>query len=285
MRPIITLTTDFGLHDSYVGVMKGVILGICPDAHLVDITHTIPPQNILAAAHVVQTLVPYFPSGSIHVVVVDPGVGSRRRAVALETPQARFVGPDNGVFGLIWRDAGERWSAEALRAVTLQAPRFWRPQVSATFHGRDIFAPVAAHLASGIDLSELGPPVNTLQSTPAQEPTWADDGSLNGLIVYVDHFGNCISNITTTHLERFGPLQHVNVIVGSQWIGPIHHTYADVAAGAALALIGSSGRLEVALRNGNASQELGIGLGQTVRVARTATTSGSGANAPQYHQR
>lgn len=270
MQPIITLTTDFGTRDSYVGVMKGIILGICPDARLVDITHEIPAQNVAAAALVVKTYVPYFPPGTVHLVVVDPGVGSARRALALATPEARFVGPDNGVFSTVWRTAHERWGRAAVQAVELTEPRFWRPQVSATFHGRDIFAPVAAHLAAGVALAELGPRLDTLVEAPVTEPEWGDDGSLRGQVVYIDHFGNCISNITSAHLERLGADEDLQVAVGNRPVGGVRRTYADVEPGTSLALLESNGRLEIAVRNGNASQLLGIVPGELVSVRRAA---------------
>ncbi len=268
MPPLITLTTDFGTRDSYVGVMKGVLLGICPTAHLVDITHAITPQNVLEAAFVLDTFVPYFPPGTIHLVVVDPGVGSERRALALATPDAYFVGPDNGVFSTIWQTALARWSTTDVRAVELTEPRFWRMPVSATFHGRDIFAPVAAHLAQGVALTALGPDLDTITLLEVPAPVCTDTNSLRGQIVYVDHFGNCVSNITTTHLAPLGAMHDLVISVGKHTITGICYTYAAVAPGAALALIGSSGHLEVAIRDGNAHQSLAIAPGTIVVVNR-----------------
>ncbi len=268
MPPLITLTTDFGTRDSYVGVMKGVLLGICPTAHLVDITHAITPQNVVEAVFVLDTFVPYFPPGTIHLVVVDPGVGSERRALALATPDAYFVGPDNGVFSIIWQTALARWSTTDVRAVELTEPRFWRMPASATFHGRDIFAPVAAHLAQGVALTALGPDLDTITLLEVPAPVRTDSNSLRGQIVYVDHFGNCISNITTTHLAPFGAMHDLVISVGKHTITGICYTYAAVAPGAALALIGSSGHLEVAIRDGNAHQLLAIAPGTIVVVHR-----------------
>ena len=172
MRPngIITLTTDFGLADSYVGTIKGVILGIEPDARIVDITHDISPQNTHQAAYVVQTFPSYFPPGPIHMVIIDPTVGSARRAIALGTPDAIFVAPDNGVLTYVWRAALERWGPEACRVVELAERRFWLPRVSSTFHGRDIFAPVVAHLARGAALDALGPRVPQLLEADLEQP-------------------------------------------------------------------------------------------------------------------
>jgi hypothetical protein len=262
--------------------MKGVMLRICPYAHLVDITHEIPPQNVPAAASMLQTFPAYFPPGTIHVVVVDPGVGSERRAVALETPQARFVGPDNGVFAPLWQAAQRSWPAHDLHAVALTAPRFWLPQVSATFHGRDIFAPVAAHLAQGVALAELGPALTTITTLPTADPLWEDATRLVGQVIAIDHFGNCITNITTTHLEQLGApadllvhLTEAEARNDGAALAPhashphtvqIYHTYADVVPGAALALVGSTGHLEIAVRNGNAHEVLHIQERSTIVV-------------------
>jgi S-adenosylmethionine hydrolase/DNA-binding response OmpR family regulator len=270
-RPIITLTTDFGLRDSYVGVMKGIILGICPHAQLVDITHDIPPQDITAAALTLRTFVPFFPAGSIHLVVVDPGVGSARRALALQTPQAKFVGPDNGVFGLIWQDAQQQWQPPDLQAVTLNRERFWRDTISATFHGRDIFAPIAAHLACGVMLDELGSKTNTIIPTAFSEPAWIDSTTLAGQIVWVDHFGNCVSNIMPAHLEPLGSQTDIQVMAHGHVLNGIKHTYATVAPGTPLGLIGSSGYLEIALCNGNASEMMGLRVGETIHVTRDSS--------------
>lgn len=265
MQPVITLTTDFGLRDSYVGVMKGVMLGICPTARFVDITHEIAPQDVTAASFVVRAAMPYFPPGTIHLVVVDPGVGTQRHPVALATPEARYVGPDNGVFGLVWRQAQARWQTSELRAVILQEARFWRQQVSATFHGRDIFAPVAAHLAAGVALDTLGPRLEKPVMLTMQEPTWHTLQHLGGQIIYIDHFGNAISNITAAHLGRIGPLPALQVSIGSLRL-PLQHTYSSVGAGEALALIGSDGYLEIAVREGSASAVLGIETGTAIAV-------------------
>jgi hypothetical protein len=267
MNPVITLTTDFGTRDSYVGVMKGVILGICPTAQVVDISHEIPPQNIAAAAFVLRTAVPYFPPGTVHLVVVDPGVGSERQPVAFATPEAVFVGPDNGIFGALWQQARERWSAAAVQAVRLEEPRFRRPDVSATFHGRDIFAPAAAHLAAGVPLQDLGPPLDELLHLPTQQPTWETDTSLVGAVVYIDHFGNCITNITAAHLEQLGAPEHLTATVRTHHL-PLAHTYASVSPGEALALVGSSGHLEIAVRDGSASHTLAITPGTAVKVEK-----------------
>jgi S-adenosylmethionine hydrolase len=268
MRPngIITLTTDFGLADSYVGTMKGVILSIVPDARLVDITHDVSPQNIHQAAFIAQTFYDYVPSGTIHLLVVDPGVGSQRRAIALGTPQALFVAPDNGVLTYVWRDALARWGPEACEVVELAEQRFWLQRVSSTFHGRDLFAPVAAHLASGVPLASLGPRLPRIAEAALEQPAPGRNGGLVGQIIHVDHFGNCITNIMPRHLEEAGMGDQMVVRIIDQDIVGLQRTYADGAVGALIALIGSSDRLELAVRNGNAAQTLGVGIGDTVRV-------------------
>jgi hypothetical protein len=268
MRPsgIITLTTDFGLADSYVGAMKGVILGIAPAARVIDITHDISPQNTHQAAYIVQTFSSYFPPGSIHLVIVDPTVGSERRAIAFGTPEAVFVAPDNGVLTYVWRDALERWGPEACQVFELAEPRFWLPRVTSTFHGRDLFAPVVAHLASGVSLEALGPRLPRLTEAELEQPTNGRNGGLVGRIIHVDHFGNCITNITPTHLEQSGLGNQIVVRIIDQLIAGLHRTFSDVPVGALTALIGSSDRLELAVRNGSAAQMLGVGIGDTVRV-------------------
>lgn len=266
LNGIITLTTDFGLSDSYVGIMKGVIMGLAPDARVIDITHDVSPQNIHQAAYMVQTFYGYYPPGTIHIVVVDPNVGSERQAIALQTPEALFVAPDNGVLTYVWRDALERWGAAACAVVKLSEPRFWLTQISSTFHGRDIFAPVAAHLARGVAVAALGPRLDELTEAPLEQPAPGRSGGLVGRIIHIDHFGNCITNITPRHLEQAGLGAGMTLEIIDQRIAGLHRTYAEVQLGDLVALIGSNGRLELAVRNGNAAQTLGVGIGDTVRV-------------------
>ena len=268
MRPngVITLTTDFGLADSYVGTMKGVIIGIAPEAHIIDITHDISPQDTHQAAYIVQTFPRYFPPGTIHLVIVDPTGGSDRRAIAFGTPEATFVAPDNGVLTFVWRDALERWGPEACAVVELAEPRFWLPRVSSTFHGRDIFGPVVAHLARGAALEALGPRLPRLAEAELEEPGDGRTGGMVGKIIHVDHFGNCITNITPRHLEQFGIGNQVLVRIIDQRISGLSRTFSDVPVGALVALIGSTEHLELAVRNGSAAQTLGVGIGDIVRV-------------------
>ena len=273
MRPngIITLTTDFGLADSYVGTMKGVVLSIAPTARMVDITHDISPQNIHQAAYLVQTFYSYFPAGTTHLVIVDPGVGSDRRAIVLCTPNAMFVAPDNGVLTYVWHDALERWPRGTCSVFALANPSFWLPQVSNTFHGRDIFAPVAAHLSAGAPLEEFGPQLTQIVEAELEQPATGRNGELVGRIIHLDHFGNCITNITPRYLEQAGFDERLSVKIIDQHIAGISHTFADVAVGELIALIGSNGRLELAVRNGSAAQTLGVGIGDIVRVYAAGT--------------
>lgn len=268
MQPsgIITLTTDFGLSDSYVGIMKGVILGIARNATIVDITHQIAPQDIHQAAYIVQTFGAFFPPGTIHVVVVDPGVGSKRRRIILTTPNAIYVAPDNGVLTYVWREAITQWGMEHCAVYDLTESRYWLPYVSSTFHGRDVFAPVAAHLALGVAPAQFGERSTAIVEAALEQPSRGRHGELVGRIIHIDHFGNCITNITLRHLQEAGIGERMTAQLIGQRIEGLYRTYADVAIGALVALIGSSDHLEIAVRNGNAAQTLGAGIGDVVRV-------------------
>lgn len=271
MQPngIITLLTDFGLKDSYVAIMKGVMLGIAPTARLIDVTHDVAPQAVGEAAYLLQTGYRYFPAGTIHLVVVDPGVGSERRAIAVATPDAIFVGPDNGVLAPVIDDTRRKYGS-AVEIVELCESRYWRPEVSRTFHGRDIFAPVAAHLASGVSLHELGPRVEQVTPSVVQKPAIDYRGCLCGEIVHVDRFGNCITNITTEHLQQHGIGEKLVVEISDQRLTGLVETYASATIGMPFALIGSGERLELAIRNGNASRALGVVAGDRVRIVAEA---------------
>lgn len=254
---IITLTTDFGLADSYVAAMKGVILGIAPQATLVDISHQIPPQNVREAAYLVHTSLPYFPPSAVHVVVVDPGVGSARRPMAARVGDSFLVGPDNGVLTYVLHAAGQ-----AAVCVHLDKPAYWLPQVSRTFHGRDIFSPVAAHLANAVPLAALGTPIADPVLFDVQAPRRDPDGSLRGEVIHVDRFGNLVSNIPGGWLV--GRIWSVR-IAGQQVFGP-SLTYAEVSPGQLLALVSSEATLEVAVRDGSAAGRLGVAAGEPIEV-------------------
>jgi S-adenosylmethionine hydrolase len=271
MSPIITLTTDFGLTDAYVAAMKGVILGINPEVTLVDICHTINPQDIAGAAYVLGTAYKSFPKGTIHLVVVDPEVGSQRRAVILRTPSADFVTPDNGVLSYVIRDTSPEFTEDnhqvqlgpRLEAFTITEPRFWRTPVSPTFHGRDIFAPVAAHLSLGRSPADLGERITALTTLPLTKPYREPDGSVVGHIIHIDSFGNLITDITIHDLpSREGAL---DIKVSNQTIDGLSHTYAEGEG--LLTLIGSSDRLEISLKDGSVRDLLNIVIGEEVRVS------------------
>jgi S-adenosylmethionine hydrolase len=256
MAPIITLTTDLGLNDAYVAEMKGVILDINPEAKLVDICHTIKPQDIAQAAFVLSQAYPFFSQGTIHVVVVDPGVGTRRRAIILATKSASFVAPDNGVLSyVIGQSPG--W-----KAVAITKPKFWRPTVSSTFHGRDIFAPVAARLSLGLPLTDFGEMITSVAMLPLPQPCQAADGSMVGHIIHIDNFGNLITDVNSDNLPK--EKRTLTVEVGGQLIAGLSRTYAEGKG--LLALIGSDGYLEIAVKNGNASAELSAKVGDKVIV-------------------
>jgi hypothetical protein len=268
---IVTLTTDFGLKDAYVAIMKGVILGIAPHARIIDYTHGITPGNMIEAAFMLNNGYRYFPRGTVHVVVVDPGVGGDRRAVALQTPEAAFIGPDNGVFTLIIEEA-QRERGRDLHIVELNQPQFWLPQVSSTFHGRDVFAPVAAHLVRGASLAELGRPLDTLTLARIATPQPLGRNVIQGQIIHVDHFGNCITNITLEHLFSYDLGRRIVVEIIDQQLPGLFRTYIEGPTGTPMCLIGSSGHLELALSNGNAAKHLGVDIGDKLRV-RSLTES------------
>jgi S-adenosylmethionine hydrolase len=252
---LITLTTDFGLADSYVGAMKGVILGIDPTATIVDISHDIAPQDVREAAYVIYTAYPYFPPDTVHVVVVDPGVGSRRRALALRAAQACFVAPDNGVLSYVLAREGMR------EAVSLTSSRYHRRTVSHTFHGRDIFAPVAAHLARGVPLTEVGEPLTEIVTFSLPQPQVLPDGDVVGHVLHIDRFGNLILDVREGDFIVGGG---IILEVAGRRIQGLGRTFTDVSAGELVAYIGSSGHLEIASREGNAAQSLGVKRGDKI---------------------
>jgi S-adenosylmethionine hydrolase len=255
---IITLTTDFGLADGYVGTMKGVILGINPTTTIVDISHDIAPQDVREAAYTLYAAYPYFPQDTVHVVVVDPGVGSERRAIALRTPQATFVAPDNGVLSYVV--ARER--VEEIAHLT--NPRYHLSPVSRTFHGRDIFAPAAAHRARGIPLAELGEPLTEIITFPLPRPQVHSDGTIVGQVIHVDRFGNLITSIMSNDLAHHPLLREGIIKIKGQSIRGIAHNYAEGMSGELLALVGSSDHLEISVSGGSASQTLQAKVGDEV---------------------
>jgi S-adenosylmethionine hydrolase len=275
MSSIITLTTDFGYDDAYVAAVKGAILSINPEANIVDISHSIKPQNILQAAFILSAAYRYFPKQTIHMAIVDPGVGSERQGIILKAPSAIFVAPDNGILSYIiddlfsvesrslteqTHDLKEIVFKKGLEAAAITDPRFWRHPVSPTFHGRDIFAPVAAGLSLGISLYEFGEKINSLHVLPIPKPSLDSEGNLVGRVLHVDHFGTLITNIKSNDL----PGKDVVIEVAGYCIQGISDYYAQNKG--VMAIMGSNGYLEVSLRGGSACDFLGAIVGDEIKV-------------------
>jgi len=265
---IITLLTDFGLSDVYVGVMKGAIAQINPQLKVIDITHQIPSQNIAAARFCLMTAFAYFPAETVHIAVVDPGVGSNRRAIAVKCANCFLVGPDNGLFsGVLSRESALAKPSKRIAAVELTNSQYWRsPEASSTFHGRDIFAAAGAHLAMGVPLEELGRAVRPASLVQLQIPNCAVTATgATGCVQYVDRFGNLITNIPN------------NCIIGNNWSLTISNicdtiripsgkTYSDSNPGDLIAIIGSDGWLEIAVNGGSAQSVLQLQVGSRIEV-------------------
>ncbi len=260
--PIVALLTDFGLQDHYVGVMKGVILGICPSASIVDITHDVPAQDVLAGAFELAAAFGYFPQGTTFVAVVDPGVGSSRLAIAAGAGGYRFVGPDNGIFSLVFR----RHAPD--RVVELTDARYVLANVSRTFEGRDRFAPAAAWLSEGADLGEMGPPVHEWVRLAIPEPR-VFDTSIDGAVIKVDRFGNLITNIDQASVSVLAT-PALRIEIAGKVIQGLVPSYAHVPAGQLCALVNSADFLEVACARGSAADLLGACAGAPVRVTVVA---------------
>jgi S-adenosylmethionine hydrolase len=254
-RRRITLLTDFGTADGYVAAMKGVIAAIAPDARIDDATHDIAPGDIHAAAWVLGGYWHIYPAGTIHVVVVDPGVGSARRALAAEACSRLFLAPDNGVLTRVFKLAGET------SVVAVENARFFRDVVSATFHGRDVFAPVAAHLARGASLHELGPAIHNPVELELPEPDRNND-EIHGAIVHIDRYGNLVTNIPASWVTERARVR----VAGREF--PLRRTYADVAEGELLAVIGSRATVEISVRDGSAAAVLAVLRGAEVVIVR-----------------
>jgi S-adenosylmethionine hydrolase len=256
----ITLITDFGLKDGNVGVMKGVVWGIAPGVQIADLSHNISPQNIHEAALILLRSAPYFPTGTVHVVVVDPGVGTERRPIAAHLGDLYFVGPDNGVLTMLLEYA-ER-SGWRVEIVHTNKPKYWLPQISHVFHGRDIFAPVAAHLASGVPLGDLGTIISDPVRLELPQPVKSDDG-WDGEVIHIDHFGNISSNIRFEHL---GKPPGVRVKICGEEIEGMVETFGERHPGELVALYGSTGNLIISVVNGNAAIKLEAKVGDLVKV-------------------
>jgi S-adenosylmethionine hydrolase len=239
--------------------MKGVILGLVPDVHLIDITHDIPPQDIVEGAFVLAGAVPYFPDGTIHIAVVDPGVGGDRRGIIVEQGEILFVGPDNGIFSLVLQND------TIYRAVEIQNRKFIRETVSATFQGRDIFAPVAAHLIRGVSVDTFGPILEQIVEIPVAVPQ-IDGKRMIGQVIHIDRFGNLITNIPQKRFSRFTQGKEVEIRLGGRILKGTSRTYSAVPIGELTALFGSMELLEIAMNCGNAAEMIGINRGEQVTV-------------------
>jgi hypothetical protein len=263
-RPIITLLTDFGWGDGHIGAMKGVILAISPDCRIVDLAHHIPPHDVMGAAFVLGQTYSFFPPGTIHVAVVDPGVGGVRKPLVLESEDYLFVGPDNGCFTLVLRREKE------VQAYELSEGRFRLPSVSQTFHGRDIFAPAAAHLSLDIPPGEMGPAVaiHTLNTLAIPDPV-LDGDALLGEVIWIDHFGNLVTNISEEVLGGFAPTGAVEMEIKGERVRGLKTSYEEGGTGEIIALWGSAGFLEFSLKERNLHSERGWGRGEKLWVRRS----------------
>lgn len=263
-RKIITLTTDFGTLDGYAGIVKGVIMGICDTVSIVDLSHDLPPWNISAAAWIIGNSYPYFPQGTIHLAVVDPGVGSKRRAVAISAHDQYFIGPDNGIFSSPLHGADPK----DIRAYELNVDKYWRQEISTSFHARDLFAPVAAHFAAGVELTKLGEEIDSTSLTkmPLRELR-VKPNRVEGTVAYVDRFGNLITNIKRDFVQNAALCQ-----VGKRSIGRIGHSYSSGDLGMPVAFIGSHGFLEIAVSQGRADEKLDAGVNTPVILFEGSTT-------------
>ena len=260
MRPVIALLSDFGSRDHYVGTIKGVIIGICPDAHLVDITHDIAPHDVVDGALELAAAYKYFPAGTIFVAVVDPGVGSQRRGIAADVGDYRFVCPDNGLLTVVAREAPPK------KVVELTERRYARPTVSRTFEGRDRFAPAAAWLAKGIQLPALGRAVSDIQRLDIPQPAM-DGSTLSGAVLRIDRFGNLVTNVDRKTFEKFGR-EGIQITAGGKTVGRLVATYSEIQAGEVCGLFGSTDHLEFAANSGSAAETLGLVRGAPVEIRR-----------------
>lgn len=260
MSGVITLLTDFGYKDHYVGAMKGVILNINPEVTIVDISHGISPHKVLEGAIMLSHCYAYFPHGTIHVAVVDPGVGSERKAILVAGKDYLFVGPDNGIFGLVYNQLQD------FNVFQLTKSRFFLKSISNTFHGRDIFAPIAAFLSKGVSPSEIGQAIKNYTTLSIPAPSF-DKNRIIGNVIYIDGFGNLITNISKLHLKGMGTHDQMRVKIGGRIINKISEHYQGVERGELLALVGSSGLLEISIREGNACKTLGVKEGDEIVIS------------------
>jgi S-adenosylmethionine hydrolase len=257
---VISLLTDFGSQDGFVGVMKGVIWDICPDAHIADLTHEIPPQSVLQGALILAQSYTYFPEGSVHVAVVDPGVGTARRGIAARVAGHYFVAPDNGLLTVVLQEAQK--GDFPVELVELNRPEYWLKEVSRSFHGRDVFAPVGAHLANGVPLEKIGSPAGEVVLLDPPQPRRTPAG-WEARVILVDHFGNLITDLDSSRLD---PAEVSSVACQGQTAPGIVDTFAEGRPGELIAMFDSSGRLSLCVVNGSAAARLETGAGARVLV-------------------
>lgn len=260
-EPLITLTTDFGTRDHYVGAMKGVIAGLAPHSRVVDICHEIAAQDVRHGSFVLWQAFRWFPAGTIHIAVVDPGVGTARRVLLGRFAGHYILAPDNGLLTLVHGEFG----AEALIAVENRA--FFAQRVSATFHGRDVFSPAAAHLASGVPMQAFGPPTDRIELLPVMNRAELREGRIRGGVLHVDHFGTLVTNVHRDQLFALGrPFEELEVWCGGRCVGSIRATFADVSISESEALVGSADLLEIAVNRGRAADVFGSGDDLVIEV-------------------
>lgn len=270
-RPLITLTTDFGLSDHFVGTLKGVILNIAPEAEIVDISHSVQAFDVLDGALTIAQSYSYFPSGTVHLVVVDPGVGTARRPILVTSERHHFVAPDNGVLSLVYG------REERLHIRHVTAEHYYLQPVSNTFHARDIFAPVAAWLAKGVDPEKFGDEISDFVRFNAPKPKTANGNTLRGVVLKVDRFGNLITNITPQDAPMLFASDPApfKILVGKHEITEIHSSYSGGTLGAVFGILGSMGYLEIASNRGSAAKIVGTGKGSEVTVSLEGAAAAS----------
>jgi S-adenosylmethionine hydrolase len=260
-RPIVTLTTDFGTNDHFVGAVKGVILDIVPEAAIVDISHAVQAFDVLDGALTISQAYSYFPTGTVHMIVVDPGVGTARRPILASSDGYHFVAPDNGVLSMVYA------REERIHVRHITADHYFRQPVSNTFHGRDVFAPVAAYLAKMVDSHKFGDEVEDYVRFAAPKPKPAGDNKLRGVVLKVDRFGNLITNVTPEDAPAlFAPNASFKIVVGSKEVSEIRAAYAEGAPGEVFAVLGSMGYLEIVANRAAAAQLTGAGKGSEVSI-------------------
>ncbi len=271
-RPIVTLTTDFGLNDHFVGVMKGVILNIAPNAEIVDISHSVQPFDILDGALTLAQSYSYFPARTIHLIVVDPGVGSARRPILATSDGFNFVAPDNGVLSLMYA------REERVHVRHITGEHYFRQPISNTFHGRDIFAPVAGFLAKGVEQEKFGPEIEDFVRFNAPKPKAADGNTLRGVVLKVDRFGNLITNFTPQDVPGLleGKTPGFKITIGKREVTTVHTNYVDGAAGEVFAILGSMGYLEIAANRGAATQLTSATKGAEVTIVLEGAAAANG---------